>query len=114
MFSKSAEISANLVTLLTATILVAQVRKSPDVAETDGHGYAGEEEVELVAPLTAPGVIFEAGLLLKTFQVYFYSHLSQNKPIQVRLSYGRVGIAPWICLHFPSCSPGFESRCSFY
>ena len=36
---------------LTSTILVAEVGKAPDIAEPDGDGDAGEEEVQFVAPL---------------------------------------------------------------
>jgi hypothetical protein len=48
---------------LTSSVFVAKIRESPDVSEADGNGYAGEEEVQLVAPLASAGVILEAGLL---------------------------------------------------
>ena len=35
--------------LLTSSIFVAKVGEPPDVAETHGHGDAGEQEVELAA-----------------------------------------------------------------
>ena len=40
----------------TSSILVAEIRKPPDIAETHRHGDAGEQEVELVPPLTSFGV----------------------------------------------------------
>lgn len=36
--------------VLTASVLVAEVREPPDVAEAYGDADAGEEEVQLVAP----------------------------------------------------------------
>jgi hypothetical protein len=35
---------------LTATVLVNQIRKPPDVAQPDGVAYAREQEVEFVGP----------------------------------------------------------------
>ena len=40
--------------ILTSPVLVAEVRESPDVAQTDGVREAGEQELQLRAPVAAP------------------------------------------------------------
>jgi hypothetical protein len=49
--------------ILTSSVLETKVWKSPDVAKADGDGDAGEEEVQLVAPLASLSVLLSSGLL---------------------------------------------------
>lgn len=41
---------------LTSSIAVTEVRKAPDVAQSDGEGEAGEDELDLVTP--DPPILF--------------------------------------------------------
>ena len=43
--------------LPTSTILVAKIWKAPNIAEPNGDGDAGEEEVELVGKCSSFGVV---------------------------------------------------------
>jgi len=47
---------------LTAATFVAQVRKSPDVTETDGIAYTSENEFHFIRPMKSPGLPIIAGI----------------------------------------------------
>ena len=46
----------NVCVISTSSILVAEIGKPPNIAEAHRHGDAGEEEVQLVAPLASLSV----------------------------------------------------------
>lgn len=48
---------------LTATTFVAQVRKSPDVTETDGVAYTGENKFHFIRPVKPPRLPIIAGIV---------------------------------------------------
>ena len=57
----------------TSTVLEAEVGEPPDVAEADGVAEAREEEVALIVPVAAVGLLFAArGLLI----VISFTHLA--------------------------------------
>ena len=56
-----------MVRKLTSSIFVAEVGEPPDVAEPNGDGDAGEEEVEFVSPLAPARKRWALFTFLKTF-----------------------------------------------
>lgn len=41
----------------TSSVPVAEVREPPDVAQAHGVAHAGEDKLDLVAPVPSPGVL---------------------------------------------------------